>query len=66
MGSTLKTKKGMAVMRRGVLRGLWAHRFVSALILALLIGGGLRFVPASTAAVPGSSTAGASTACAAK
>jgi hypothetical protein len=66
MGSTLKTNTGMMVMRRVVLRGLWAHRFVSALILAVLIGGGLRFVPASNAAVPGSSAAGASTACAAK
>ena len=66
MGSTLETNTGMMVTRKVVLRALWAHRFVSALILAVLIGGGLRFVPASTAAVPGSSAAGASTACAAK
>jgi hypothetical protein len=66
MDSTLKTNTGMTVMRRVVVRALWGHRFASALILAVLIGGGLRFVPASTAAVPGSSAAGVSTACAAK
>ena len=66
MDSTVKTDAGMTAMRRVVPRALWAHRFASALALAALIGGGLRFVPTSTAAVPGSSSAGASTACAAK
>jgi hypothetical protein len=65
MGNTV-THKGMTMMRRVFPRVLRAHPFVSALILAVLVGGGLRFVPTSTAAVPGSSAAGASTACAAK
>jgi hypothetical protein len=47
-------------------RTLRAHPVVSLLVVGVLFGGGLRFVPASTAAVPGSSAAGASTACAAK
>ena len=66
MDSTLETNAGTTVRRRVVPQALWAHRFASALVLAVLIGGGLRFVPTSTAAVPGSSAAGASTACAAK
>jgi hypothetical protein len=45
-------------------RVVWAHPFVTAFLVAVLVGGGLRFVPASTAAVPGSSTSGGSTACA--
>ena len=65
MGNTV-IHKGMTMMRRVFPRVLRAHPFVSALILAVLVGGGLRFVPTSTAAVPGSSAAGASTACAAK
>ena len=65
MGNTL-IQKGMRAMRRVVPRVALVHPFVSALIVAVLVGGGLRFVPASTAAVPGSSAAGASTACAAK
>jgi hypothetical protein len=64
MGNTV-IQKGMRAIRRVVPRVVWVHPFVSALIIAVLIGGGLRFVPASTAATPGSSAAGASTACAA-
>ncbi len=65
MGSTL-IHKGMTVVRRVIPRGLWAHPVMSLFIVGVLLGGGLRFVPTSTAAVPGSSAAGASTACAAK
>jgi hypothetical protein len=64
MDSTVETNAAMTTERRLVPRALWAHRFASALVLALLIGGGLRFVPTSTAAVPGSSSTGGSTACA--
>jgi len=66
MGSTLKINPGMTVVRSLVPRALRAHPVVSVLVVGVLFGGGLRFVPTSTAAVPGSSTAGASTACAAK
>ena len=66
MASKLKITTGMTLVRRVVPRALRAHPFVCAIIVALLIGGGLRFVPTSTAAVPGASAAGASTACAAK
>ena len=65
MESTLIHKR-MTVARRMIPHVLWAHPFLTALLVAVLIGGGLRFVPASTAAVPGSSASGASTACAAK
>ena len=65
MGNTV-IHKGMTVARRVIPHVLWVHPFVSAFIVAVLIGGGLRFVPTSTAAVPGSSAAGVSTACAAK
>jgi hypothetical protein len=55
--------KGLALVRQVLPRVVWAHPFVSAFLVAVLVGGGLRFVPASTAAVPGSSTTGGSTAC---
>ncbi len=63
MGSTV-IGKGLALVRKVLPRVVWAHPFVTAFLVAVLLGGGLRFVPASTAAVPGSSTAGGSTACA--
>jgi len=52
--------------RRGLVRRFRKHAFLSAVVAGALLGGGLRFVPASTAAsakVPGAS--GASTACSA-
>ena len=48
------------------LRALRAHPFVTVLVVGVLLGGGLRFVPTHTAAAAGSGAAGASTACAAK
>jgi hypothetical protein len=52
--------------RQRVPRLLRAHTFVAAAVVAALIGGGLRLIPAYTAhAAPGAS-GDASTACAAK
>ena len=56
----------MATLRRVLPRPLRAHPFLTALAACALLGGGLRFVPASTADTPGSNGAPASTACAAK
>jgi hypothetical protein len=50
------------VFRRIVPHALRAHPLASVLVVAVLVGGGLRFVPASVA----SSGQGASTACAAQ
>jgi hypothetical protein len=52
------------VTRRKLPHGLWAHPFVTVLVVGALVGGGLRFVPAG-AASSGSSGPG-QTACAAK
>jgi hypothetical protein len=53
--------------RRGAARLLRSHIFVAAALVAALIGGGLRLIPAYAAhATPGASGPGASTACAAK
>jgi hypothetical protein len=53
-----------------VARNWRAHAFLGAVIVGVLIGGGLRFVPYSEAATPGSEAAGqaspAATACAAQ
>jgi hypothetical protein len=50
-------------------RAVRAHAFMSALVVGLLIGGGLRLVPTDAAVAAGSNAAGqegsASTACAA-
>lgn len=54
---------------RVVPQAVRTHPFVTAAILAALVGGGLRLVPASNAALPGSSASaagGASTACSAQ
>ena len=68
MASYLKIDTGMMMVRR-VPRALRAHAFVSAIILGVLLGGGLRLVPTGAAAATGSNVAGqevaASTACAA-
>ena len=63
MGGTL-IDKARAIARKVMPRVLRTHPFITAFIAAALVGGGLRFVPASTAAVPGSSASGGSTACA--
>ena len=62
MGSTL-IHKAMTVARRLIPRTLWAHPFVSLLIVGVLLGGGLRFLPTSSAAA---SAGSGSTACSAK
>jgi hypothetical protein len=62
MGSTL-IHKGVTVARRVIPRTLLAHPFVSLLIVGVLLGGGLRFLPTSSAAA---STGSGSTACSAK
>jgi len=55
------------LVRRAVPRAVRTHPFLSVLVAAALLGGGLRYVPAGAAAVTGSegSGQGASTACAA-
>ena len=65
MGGTL-IGKARAIAQKTLPRVLRAHPFVALFISAALVGGGLRFVPTSTAAVPGSSSTGGSTACAVK
>jgi hypothetical protein len=62
MGSTL-IHRGMRVARRVIPRIMWVHPFVSLLIFGVLLGGGLRFLPTSSAAA---STGSGSTACSAK
>jgi hypothetical protein len=64
----LKMNTGMTVVRRVVPRALRERAFASAIIAAVVIGGGLRLVPTGVAAVAGSNAGGqgaASTACAA-
>jgi hypothetical protein len=69
MASRLNGVTGSRLLARALPATLRAHPFLVAAAAAVLIGGGLRFVPASTAALPGSSASGpggASTACAAQ
>ncbi len=67
MESVLKTGWRRALLRRAVPASLRSHPFAALLIVGVLVGGGVRFAPTGTAAVPGSSSAGAgSTACAVK
>jgi hypothetical protein len=69
MASKLEIDTGTRVVRRGVPGALRAHAFLSVAVVCVLIGGGLRFVPTSTAAPAGSNgtdqAGAASTACAA-
>jgi hypothetical protein len=53
--------------RRRFPRVVSKHVFLAAFVVLVLIGGALRFIPTSTAALPGSSSSAgsASTACAA-
>ena len=64
MESKLNSSAPTRTMRWAVPHALRAHPFVSLLIAGLLVGGGLRFVPATSASA-GSAGAG-QTACAAK
>jgi hypothetical protein len=66
MASALEIDAGTpAVARTRLPRALREHAFLSVVVACLLVGGGLRLVPNSTAASSGSGSP-ASTACAAK
>jgi len=62
----METESGVMAAGRPAARALWAHPFAALFIVAVLAGGGLRLVPTSSAAMPGSAGGAASTACAAK
>ena len=65
----LEIETGAAAVRRVVPRAVRAHAFLGAIVVAVLLGGGLRLVSTNTAAAAGSSASGqgaASTACAAR
>jgi hypothetical protein len=62
MEGQVETYAGVTVQRRSVPRALLAHPFITLLVAGVLVGGGLRFVPAGHAAA---GRAGG-TACAAK
>jgi hypothetical protein len=62
MERELELNPGMTSSRTLVPRALLAHPFVTVLVVGVLIGGGLRFVPSTAAASAGSGQ----TACAAK
>jgi hypothetical protein len=63
----LTTDAEIEPRRRGLPRLLRSHVFVAAALVAAIIGGGLRLIPAYGAhATPGAAGPGASTACAAK
>lgn len=70
MASSLEIDTGMTVVRRVVRRALREHVLVTAIIVGVLLGGGLRLVPAYTATAAGSNATGqgvaGSTACAAQ
>ena len=67
MDGAVEVQSGPALLRRAVPSSVRAHPFLTVLVLAAIVGGGVRYVPSGTAAVPGSSAAGAgSTACAVK
>jgi hypothetical protein len=56
-----------ALLRKALPSSIRSHPFVTLLVLGAIVGGGVRFVPTSTAAVPGSAAGAAgSTACAVK
>jgi hypothetical protein len=63
MEGQLETYPGVTAPRRTLPRALLAHPFLTLLVVGILVGGGLRFIPAGSAS--GSSGAG-QTACAAK
>jgi hypothetical protein len=63
MEGELETYAGVTTPRRTVPRALLAHPFVTLLVVGVLVGGGLRFIPAGSAS---GSSGGGQTACAAK
>lgn len=68
MASTLEIDTGMTAPRRTVPRALRTYAFLGAVLAGLLLGVGLRFVPATAAATPDNAAGqgAASTACAAQ
>lgn len=52
-----ETGEPVAPRRRPVWRALLAHPFVTLLVAGVLVGGGLRFVPATSASASGGQTA---------
>jgi tetrahydromethanopterin S-methyltransferase subunit D len=62
-----KLSRVIAAGKRIVPRSLRAHAFIGVVVVAVLIGAGLRFIPTGDAAAAGSAGQGAaaSTACAA-
>ena len=67
MESAVKLGFGKAVLRKALPSTVRSHPFVALLIAGALVGGGVRYVPTSNAAVPGSvAGASGSTACAVK
>lgn len=65
MGSELELNPELTPPRSLVPRALRVHPFLTLLVVGLLVGGGLRFVPSAANAASGSGGAG-QTACAAK
>jgi hypothetical protein len=63
---TTEIGRGRAIVQKVVPRSLRTHVFLTAVIAGVLVGGGLRFVPASSASDSGGQDAPASTACAAQ
>jgi hypothetical protein len=67
MASTVEMDSGTTALGRTFPRALRTYAFLSAVVVGLLLGVGLRFVPATAAATPDSSGQGAAaTACAAQ
>lgn len=62
MEGQVETYAGVTAPRRSVPRALLAHPFITLLVAGVLVGGGLRFVPAGHAVGAGAG----GTACAAK
>jgi hypothetical protein len=66
MDDAVEMQPRRAVLRKAVPATVRAHPFVTVLILGAIVGGGVRYAPTGTAAVPGSSASSGSTACAVK
>jgi hypothetical protein len=60
------TGRGRTIVQKVVPRSLRTHVLLTAVIAGVLVGGGLRFVPAGSASDSGGEDAPASTACAAQ
>ena len=61
----MSTEAGAIEARRRMPRFLRAHAFLAAAVVAVLIGGGIRFIPIGSATAAGSGAGSGSTACAA-